>query len=74
MPDTYCLQLREPLPPKWAEWFAPLTLIRSDADGTVLRGPIADQAALHGLLARCRDLNLTIMALTNESRPTHTGD
>jgi hypothetical protein len=44
----------------WSEWFEGLTIEHTDRGETVLRGLVADQAALHGLLAKLRDLGLSI--------------
>ncbi len=44
----------------WSEWFDDLTTTHTDQNETVLTGPIPDQAALHGLLAKLRDLGLPI--------------
>ena len=47
----------------WSAWFEGLEL-RSEPDGvTVLAGPVADQAALHGLLAKIRDLGLPLLSV-----------
>ena len=48
---------------RWSTWFEDLQ-VTSDAGGqTVIAGPVADQAALHGLLARIRDLNLPLISV-----------
>ena len=48
----------------WAAWFDGLA-VTSEADGTtVLRGPVVDQSALHGLLQKLRDLGIPLIALT----------
>jgi len=47
----------------WSEWFDGLTIAYSDQDETVMTGPIPDQAALYGLIARLRDLGLSLRAL-----------
>ncbi len=48
----------------WSEWFEGLTLV-NEADGTTLiRCPALDQAALHGLLAKVRDLGLALISIT----------
>jgi hypothetical protein len=48
--------------------------IRQEADGgTVLAGSVPDQAALHGLLARVRDLNLTLISVNPESKAEPAG-
>ncbi len=59
----YRIQVKEALSPEWAAWFDPLT-IESQPDGqTLLSGPLSDQAALHGVLIRIRDLGLTLVSL-----------
>lgn len=74
MGDTYELIVREPLGAEWAEWLAPLALQPIDNGGMRLVGLLPDQAALHGLLNRLRDLNLTILSVRllsdNETSPT----
>ena len=47
----------------WSDWFDDLTVTHTDQNETVLTGPIVDQAALHGLLARLRDLGLPIVSV-----------
>ena len=62
--DWYEIRLRGRLDQRWASWFDGMT-VSTDADGTTLiRGPVADQAALHGLLARLRDLGLPLLSVT----------
>jgi hypothetical protein len=49
---------------RWTAWFDGLA-ITSERDGTtVLRGPVADQAALHGLLQKLRDIGIPLISLT----------
>jgi len=55
---------------RWAAWFDGFT-IASEADGTsVLRGFVVDQAALHGLLQRLRDIGIPLISLTPLEDPT----
>ncbi len=62
--SIYQIRLQGHLDKRRAEWFDGLT-IACEANGeTTLTGPVRDQAALHGLLIRIRDLNLTLIALT----------
>ena len=48
----------------WSEWFGGLTITHTDQNETVLTGPVVDQAALHGLLAKLRDLGLPIVSVS----------
>jgi hypothetical protein len=52
------------LDPRWSGWFADFTLVPEPDGTTTLRGTITDQSELHGLLARIRDLNLTLISVT----------
>jgi RimJ/RimL family protein N-acetyltransferase len=54
----------------WSGWFDGLTLVREDDGTTTLRGPVTDQAELHGLLAKVRDIGATLISVTTLS----TGD
>jgi len=59
----YEIRIQETLSQDRSEWFEGME-IRVEPEGpTVLRGAVADQAALHGLLARLRDLNLTLISV-----------
>jgi hypothetical protein len=61
--SCYEIRLQGRLDPRWAVWFDGLTLT-AGADGTTtLRGPVVDQAALHGLLQRLRDLGLPLLSV-----------
>lgn len=52
------------LPPRWSAWFDGLA-VTTDPDGTtVISGPIADQAALHGVLQQLRDLGIPLLEVT----------
>ena len=58
----YRIKLKGRLDPKWSDWFGQMKIFTEGSE-TILTGPIADQAALHGLLIRIRDLNLTLLSL-----------
>ena len=58
----YRIKLKGHLDPKWSDWFEQMA-ISTEGGETILIGPVADQAALHGLLIRIRDLNLTLLAV-----------
>jgi hypothetical protein len=47
----------------WSEWLDGLTITHSNQDETVLTGPVVDQAALYGLIAKLRDLGLPLLAV-----------
>jgi len=47
----------------WSDWFDDLTVTHTDQNETVLTGPVVDQAALHDLLAKLRDLGLPIVSV-----------
>ena len=57
----YELRIAGHLDEHWSTWFD-LTLTRNDDGTTTLRGPVTDQAALHGLLAKVRDLGATLLS------------
>lgn len=63
-PQCYEIRVGGRLDPRWATWFDGMTLT-SDEDGTtVIRGVLADQAALHGILRRVRDVGLPLISIT----------
>ena len=61
---TYEIHLAGHLHERWAAWFDGLTLSHQDNGTTIISGPVADQAALHGLLQRVRDLGLSLISVT----------
>ncbi len=70
MPEHYEIKVRGHLDSRWSEWFAGLKLTHLEGDETLLSGPLPDQAALHGLLERIRDLNLTLISVTRGGTST----
>ena len=58
--EWYEIRVQGRLDDRWAAWFDGLDLTRTDDGTTVLRGPVADQAALHGLLHKLRDLGVAL--------------
>lgn len=60
---TYIIRVGGQLDPQWSDWFGGMRLTNQPGAGATLEGPVADQAALHGLLALLRDLNLEIIEL-----------
>ena len=67
-PVCYEILLAEELDPRWREWFLGLEVVSAvGRPGTLLRGRLPDQAALFGLLARVRDLGLTLVEIRSEA-------
>jgi hypothetical protein len=63
-PARYEIRVAGGLDAGWSAWFDGLEVTGDDQLGqTVIAGPVADQAALHGVLARIRDLGLTLIAV-----------
>ena len=63
-PGRYEIRLRGHLDSRWAAWFDGLSLTNESDGTTVIHGPVADQAALHGLLQKVRDLGLPLVSVT----------
>jgi len=57
------IKVKGQLDQHWSDWFDDLTVTHTDQNETVLTGPVVDQAALHGLLAKLRDLRLPIVSV-----------
>lgn len=64
-PAIYEIRLKGHLDRRWAGWFDGLTITVDDSGDTILKGPIVDQAALHGLLKKVRDLGLPLLAVNH---------
>jgi len=62
-PTVYQIRLRGHLDETWAGWFGGLTITLEDNGETLLTGPVVDQAALHGLLKKVRDLGLPLLSV-----------
>lgn len=62
-PEIFEIRLQGHLDARWASWFDGLTITLTENGETVLTGPVADQAALHGLLKKVRDLNLPLISV-----------
>jgi len=60
---SYEIRLKGHLNARWADWFDGLTLTQESDGTTVLSGSVMDQAALHGLLGKVRDLGLPLIAV-----------
>ena len=62
-PARYAIRINGRLEPRWSEWFGGLAITYPYDGETLLCGPVVDQAALHGLLARVRDMNLELLSV-----------
>ena len=61
--ELYEIRIRGHLDDRWANWFEDMTITLEDSGDTILSGPVIDQAALHGLLKRVRDLGLPLLSV-----------
>ena len=68
----YEIRLQGHLGPRWEAWFDGLSLTTDDDGTTVLRGAVVDQAALHGVLQKLRDLGVPLMSITQLPPDEHT--
>ncbi len=71
--DVYRIEIKGHLDNSWSEWFDGLTIANEANGTTALTGVVVDQAALHGLIARVRDLGLPLLLVervtTQDYRP-----
>ena len=73
-PAVYRIRLQEDLGPEWTEWFCGFDLVRETRGGILLTGMVADQAALHGLIRKVRDLGLTLVSIQRVENQTKEGE
>jgi len=72
----YEIRLKGHLEARWVKWFDGMTISLEDSGDTLLTGPVVDQAALHGLLKKARDLGMPLVSVNTveqdgeEVRPT----
>jgi hypothetical protein len=69
----YEIRIKGHLDDKWADWFEGLTITRADNGETLLRGSVVDQAALHGVLRKVRDLGLPLLSVVQVERKQANG-
>jgi hypothetical protein len=63
--DAYEIRVQGHLDGRWSAWFDGMTLVANDDGSTLISGEVADQAALHGLIQRVRDLGLPLLSVTH---------
>ena len=62
-PPIYHIRIKGHLGRQWADWFEGLAITLEDTGETLLTGPVVDQAALHGLLKKVRDLGMPLLSV-----------
>src|SRR6185436_11876459 len=62
-PTIYQIRVKSHLGSDWTDWFEGLTITLEEGGNTLLTGPVADQAALHGLLKKVRDLGIPLLSI-----------
>ena len=63
-PMVYQIRIKGHLGSQWTDWFEGLTITLEEDGDTLLTGPVVDQAALHGLLKKVRDLGLPLLSVS----------
>jgi hypothetical protein len=61
--QNYEIRIKGHLEARWVEWFDGLSITLEEDGNTLLSGPVADQAALHGLLKKVRDVGLPLLSV-----------
>jgi hypothetical protein len=74
MPEHYEIKIKGHLDQRWSESFADMKFTYLEGDVMLLSGLLPDQSAVHGLLERIRDLNLTLLSVTCGTPSTQDAD
>ena len=69
--ETYDIRVQGHLEDRWSAWFDGMEIVTVDDGSTLIRGPVVDQSALHGLIQKVRDLGLPLLSVTH-TRTGHT--
>jgi hypothetical protein len=64
-PMIYQIRVKGHLGSQWTDWFGGLTVTLEDNGETLLTGPVVDQAALHGLIKKVRDLGMPLVSVVS---------
>ncbi len=64
VPTVYQIKIKGHLDSQWTDWFEGMTITLEDNGNTFLTGPVIDQAALHGLLKKVRDLGMPLISVS----------
>ena len=68
-PMVYQIRIKGQLGPRWADWFGDVSITLEDDGETLLTGAVVDQAALHGLLRKIRDLGMPLISAVRVKPP-----
>jgi hypothetical protein len=66
---VYQIRIKGHLGPKWTDWFGGMAITLEEGGDTILTGPVVDQAALHGLLRKVRDLGMPLISAIRVKPP-----
>ncbi len=69
-PEWYEIRVEGELPSDWSSWFEGLDIHRGSHGESILSGLLTDQAAVHGVLTKIRDLNLKLLSVSRGGSPT----
>ena len=73
-PGVYQVRIRGSLDEGWSDWFEGLAIVAQAGNETLLTGSVGDQIALHGLLAKIRDLGLTLLSVQRVEKESDDDD
>jgi hypothetical protein len=66
--QTYEIRVQGHLENRWLAWFDGMELVTAEDGSMLIRGQVADQAALHGIIQKVRDLGLPLISVTQTRR------